>query len=81
MLLQYSNHALLRMGERQITADEINEVFNNPYLAYQKHGYTIIGKTDAGRYITLVINMTTHVLITLWPAKRKERALYEKKIA
>lgn len=80
-MLRYTRHALLRMQEREIVESEINEVFANRYLTYQGKGTVLIGKTNQERHLTLVINPETQALITLWPSKRKERKLYEEKIA
>ena len=80
MVLKYTRHAVVRMKERKISAKEINEVLTQKYLAFERKGYTIIGKTKEARYITLVLNLQKGSLITLWPSKRKERTLYEEKI-
>jgi hypothetical protein len=79
-MLYFTKHVLVRMQERGISAREIKEILQNKYLAYFKKGYVLIGRTNSGKYITLIINPEKHTLITLWPSKRKERRLYEEKI-
>ena len=80
MVLRFTRHAVARMLERDITSTDINEIFKNKYLAFERKGYTIIGKTNKDKYITMVQNLKKKTIITLWPSKRKERKLYEEKI-
>lgn len=79
MKILFTQHVLLRMRQRAVSEDEVYEIFENPFLVREKGESVLIGKTNSGRLITLVMDITTRRLLTLWPASRKERRLYQEK--
>ncbi len=68
------------MKERNITENEVYEIFKNKILILKKNEHIIIGKTLEEKFLTLIINPNKHSLVTIWPSNRKERKLYLKKI-
>lgn len=79
MEIHFTRHALFRMKERLISEDEVYEIFEFPILTHERKETHIIGRTRQYRVITLVMNIKTKRLLTLWPASRSERRLYREK--
>lgn len=71
---------MIKMQERNISVDEIYEVFQHDLLALDKKETIIIGQTGKGKIVTLVMDLKKGTLITLWPASRRQRKLFKQKI-
>ena len=82
--------ALTKLGARNISADEAGQVPRNRHvIARNPHGAAeqdkrrlMIGNTDGGRVLTLVIERTidptTWLIVTGWSATDAERNLLER---
>lgn len=79
MEIQFTKHAVRRMGERGISEDEVYSIFDSPVLVLERMEKIIIGKTRHGRFLTLVFDSSGKRLLTLWPSNRSQRKLYQEK--
>ena len=81
--------ALAKLGVRNISADEVGQLPRNRYAILRNpHGggepgtrRFLIGRTDGGRVLTLVIEQTidptTWLIVTGWSATEREPILLE----
>jgi hypothetical protein len=92
--IEATEAALGKLGARDITEEEAEQVLNNSYaIAKNLRGRaarrqpsarrTLIGRTDGGRVLTLVIEETMEptswLIITGWTATERERKILAKK--
>lgn len=78
VLIQLTKHAILRMTERKINEDEIYEIFEHPVVDLLQNGTVLVGHTHQLKFLCLVLEGNR--LITLWPASRRQRAQYKRRI-
>lgn len=81
MEIHFTKHALQRMEERGISENEVYEIFTQPFLVLERQETMIIGHTSKKRFLTLVMDLHQKRLLTLWPASRKQRKLYQQRKA
>jgi uncharacterized DUF497 family protein len=73
--------------KHRLTGEEVEEVFGNkPRYRFiesgeveDEHVYSALGRTDAGRYVTVIFILKAHrraLIITARDMDRKERKLY-----
>ena len=85
--LLVTERALDKLGARGISSDEVGQLPRNPHVTVRNpHGEALgrrrllIGRTDGGRVLTLVIERTvdptTWVLVTGWSATLAERRIF-----
>ena len=79
--------ALMKLGSRGISTDEAGQLVRNPHLTVRNpragaepdKRRLMIGRTDGGRVLTLVIERTveptTWLLVTGWSSTEAERNL------
>ena len=92
--LRATEAALGKLGARDISEEEAQQVLDNAYkVAKNLHGRagrrqpsarrTLIGRTDGGRALTLVIEETldpgSWLIITGWTATARERKILKRK--
>jgi uncharacterized DUF497 family protein len=92
--IQATEAALGKLGARDITEEEAEQVLNNSYVIVRNlrgraarrqpsARRTLIGHTDGGRTLTLVIEETDEptswLIITGWTATERERKILKKK--
>lgn len=80
MEILFTRHALERLRERAVSEQEVYEIFAHPILVLERRETIVIGRTDRGRYLTLVMDLAQRRLLTLWPASRAERRSYRGKM-
>lgn len=73
---------LARIARHQVTGEEVQEVISGDYVYIKgrEDRWLLIGKTKAGRFLTVVVGersqKNTHGLVTARPARREERSFY-----
>ena len=67
------------MEERVVSEDEVYEIFAHPLLVLEHQETMVIGQTNKRRFLTLVMDLPQRRLLTLWPASRKQRRLYQQR--
>ncbi|HWO16532.1 MAG TPA: DUF4258 domain-containing protein [Solirubrobacterales bacterium] len=92
--IQATEAALGKLGARGISEEEAEQVLNNAYvIARNLRGRAprrqpsarrmLIGRTDGGRVLTLVIEETMEptswLIVTGWTATRRERKILARK--
>ena len=81
--LVVDEHRVAHVARHDITVDEVREVVSGDYVYIQGHQdrWLLIGKTDDGRFLTVVVGereqANTYGLVTARPARREERRLYQ----
>lgn len=66
------------MAERDISEQAVYQVFTHPFIMIQAAETILVGYTDASRFLSLVIDQDR--LITVWPASRKQRMMYKRRL-
>lgn len=85
--LLVTERALDKLGARDISSDEVGQLPRNPHVTVRNphddargRRRLLIGRTDGGRVLTLVIERTvdptTWVLVTGWSATLAERRIF-----
>lgn len=72
------------IARHNISVDEVEEVvFATPYITRTRQGrYRLIGQTNAGRYLTIIVaprGRGVYGLVTARDADESERRLYQRK--
>lgn len=71
--MKYSDHALRRMRQRQITKREVEEALGDVIITYPSdHGsdcQVLIGHTKSGRELKIIVNHTDGVIVTIAPTR------------
>jgi hypothetical protein len=79
--------ALDKLGARSISADEVAQLLRNPHETIRnprdpERRRLLIGRTDGGRALTLVIEQTvdptTWLIVTGWSATDAERRILDR---
>ncbi len=76
-------HRPEHIPRHQVTIEEVFEVISNIYVYIQGHHdrWLIIGKTNRGRFLTVVVGAReqedTYGLVTARPSRREERSFYQ----
>lgn len=82
----YSKHALIRMKERSISPEEVNEIINNVVdivkmpSKREKGVFIILGITLLGKDIAVVLNERTRTIITLRRMRKEERKIFKEAV-
>jgi hypothetical protein len=83
-----TERALDKLGARSISAEEPTQLLRNPHVIVRNPRDPgtrrfLIGSTDAGRVLTLVIEQTadptTWLIVTGWSATRAERRILSRR--
>ena len=77
MEIKFTKHALQRMSERNISDAEVYEFLCHPFLLIQDEETILVGHTNQGKFLSLVMDQDR--LITIWPASRKQRMMYQRR--
>jgi hypothetical protein len=92
--IQATEAALRKLGARDISKEEADQVLNNSYVIIKNlrgrasrrqlsTRRTLIGRTDGGRSLTLVIEETLEptswLIVTGWNSTERERKILTKK--
>ena len=70
------------ISKHGVEKGEILQILNHPhFLKKTKERYVLYGKTDAGRYLTLVLKREgeVYLLVTARESTDEEKSLYRKK--
>jgi len=82
----FSEHALKRMKERSITKEEVIAIIDKfvdvIVIPSDKDGLAALYFGKVGyKYLLIVVNKKTHIVITVRAMRRKEKTLYDKGVS
>jgi len=83
-VLIVDEHRLEHIARHQVTIEEVQEIISGDYayLKAREERWLLIGKTQTGRFLTVVVGersrKDTYGLVTARPASREERRFYQK---
>ncbi len=81
-ILVVDEHRIEHIARHQVTIEEVREVVSGDYVYIQGHErrWLLIGKTEKGRFLTVVVGertaRNTYGLVTARAASREERSFY-----
>ena len=81
-VLIVDEHRIAHIARHQVTVEEVQEIVSGDYvyIKAREDRWLVIGKTKAGRFLTVVVGERSgkgsYGLVTARPASREERSFY-----